>query len=574
MKMTEVINRPIAPILEDYELQAKALVETKLRRANMLCESIVKDLSIEQKTIVENIYKELYPLIEAALTVDQINQLFQSIEQSAQASGSNRTLLGKGVDVVSKANEIINKIGGWLQNTAPVKYADQKFDSLVDNISKKFPNSSIINGLRGLGYIMKDNPGKSAAIIGVLTAIAALTTGPTGAAIAGSILKGATELIKGEQLSTAAGRSIKAGAVGWLAGKSFALIGDALEKGVQIVADKIYPKTFRFNMKFLADEVGYSNQNSNVAINVLGTQPDVTKLNSFWQQAVTAWERQNYAQAQQYFQQAQTLAARMATLDYLNQLGVAADQRQALINAGKNAVTLIQGLGSAAAQGATTASTGTQLREEEIDKLFQVIIIEQTIIDKLKSGASKAVQYVAQKGQNITNKVTADKLMQLWKKAKSPTDSFAIANILQNAGIKPEVVSQVYKQLNLGPISSPGSQAFGQMVSQISDQPPATSGQKAFGQMASQLTMPSDTASTSTSSGSTVPTPTTSREKLKAQYPNVTDQKMASSVMGVANMIKDTKLLQAIIVQLANKAGLEQTIELLMDRLPSSKGAK
>ena len=53
-----------------------------------------------------------FKLKEAALTADQIQQIFQSVEQGATDAGSNRTLLGKGKDAtvaVKKAyDDLVN----------------------------------------------------------------------------------------------------------------------------------------------------------------------------------------------------------------------------------------------------------------------------------------------------------------------------------------------------------------------------------------------------------------------------------------------------------------------------------
>ena len=42
-----------------------------------------------------------YAIKEAALTADQIQQIFQNVEQGATAAGGNRTLLGKGKDAAA-----------------------------------------------------------------------------------------------------------------------------------------------------------------------------------------------------------------------------------------------------------------------------------------------------------------------------------------------------------------------------------------------------------------------------------------------------------------------------------------
>ena len=67
---------------------------------------------------------------EAQLSTAQINALFGAVEQNATASGSNRTAVGKGKDVVDAVNNIINQTGRWIQNTTPVQGFDAKFEQL------------------------------------------------------------------------------------------------------------------------------------------------------------------------------------------------------------------------------------------------------------------------------------------------------------------------------------------------------------------------------------------------------------------------------------------------------------
>jgi hypothetical protein len=95
-------------------------------------------------------------------------------------------MLGKAVDVPGQVNDVINKVGKYLQDTTPVKMADQKFEQLKAKVSEKFPK--LDTQLTGLGTWMKENPAKSAAIIGLLTVLASLAGGPVGGAIAGTVL--------------------------------------------------------------------------------------------------------------------------------------------------------------------------------------------------------------------------------------------------------------------------------------------------------------------------------------------------------------------------------------------------
>ena len=208
----------------DLKSKQATLVETHIKQSSLLLENACIGLTKKQKQIVEGIHTEFKPLIEASLTVDQIQGLFGNIEQTATAGGDNRTLVGKGKDTVAKVDDIINKAGKWVQDTTPVKGFDNKFEQLKTSVGKKFPE--LDKQLTSMGTWAKENPAKTATIIGVLTALASLAGGPVGGAIAGQVLRGTTELMKGEKLSTAVGKSAKTAAYGALAGAGLELLSD------------------------------------------------------------------------------------------------------------------------------------------------------------------------------------------------------------------------------------------------------------------------------------------------------------------------------------------------------------
>ena len=208
----------------DLKSKQATLVETHIKQSSLLLENACIGLTKKQKQIVEGIHTEFKPLIEASLTVDQIQGLFGNIEQTATAGGDNRTLVGKGKDTVAKVDDIINKAGKWVQDTTPVKGFDNKFEQLKTSVGKKFPE--LDKQLTSMGTWAKENPAKTATIIGVLTALASLAGGPVGGAIAGQVLRGTTELMKGEKLSTAVGKSAKTAAYGALAGAGLELLTD------------------------------------------------------------------------------------------------------------------------------------------------------------------------------------------------------------------------------------------------------------------------------------------------------------------------------------------------------------
>ena len=91
---------------------------------------------------------------------------------------------------------------------------------------------------------------------------------------------------------------------------------------------------------------------------------------------------------------------------------------------------------------------GIQLSKYQVFNILEAAIVYQTVInegllDKFKGAASKVGQYAATKGKNITTKITADKLMQAWKKAGSPTDSEQVKAVLKAAGVADQVIASV-----------------------------------------------------------------------------------------------------------------------------------
>jgi len=84
-----------------------------------------------------------------------------------------------------------------------------------------------------------------------------------------------------------------------------------------------------------------------------------------------------------------------------------------------------------------------------IDKVVEKQKLKEGITDTIKGAAGKAANWAATKGKNLTTKITADKLLQAWKKAGSPTDSEEVAKILQNAGVDPAVISKAFSDMSL-----------------------------------------------------------------------------------------------------------------------------
>ena len=449
MKLTTILDNTL--LLEQHRASSRQILRESC-----------SGLTIEQRIVVEGIYNELRPLVEATLTAQQIQQLFGEVEKQATAGGDNRTMLGMGVDAGKKVNDTINNVGKWLQNTKPVQAFDQKFEQLKAKVGAKFPQ--LEKQLTAMGTWAKENPGKTAAIIGVLTTLASVAGGPVGGALAGQILKGTTELLKGEKLSTAIGKGAKAAALGWLTGKAVDFIGKALSDPILAQAKEMGNDIVTSNYTRTIDEIGgkFGDRFGTFSTGELfGRAADVKDINDVYAAGVDAWKAGDYLRADSMFKSAAELTDTLSNPEYVNAIADTLDKAQ-MMTAGAEEMKKFFGAMSTVAQGAATGASGAAgatgdkkesyyiqtrpLSEGQVYMMFnRVEHLSEGPMDMLKKGA----EWVSKKAGNLTTKVTADKLNSAWKKAGSPMESDAVAEILKAQGVDINVVSQVFKSMKL-----------------------------------------------------------------------------------------------------------------------------
>jgi hypothetical protein len=108
------------------------------------------------------------------------------------------------------------------------------------------------------------------------------------------------------------------------------------------------------------------------------------------------------------------------------------------------------------------------LSESQIATLFTLIQIKnrqfnEGMWDNIKNKAATV-------GKNLTTKVTADKLNSAWTKAGSPTDSEAVAQVIQGAGVDPAVVSKAYTDMGIeAPAAKPAPAADAAKPDELAD---------------------------------------------------------------------------------------------------------
>lgn len=440
-------------------MRIATLMESHLHESRKILRESCDGLTDQQQTIVEGIYNSLLPLIEASLEPQQIQQLFGEIEKTVTAGGDNRTGLGLGIDVAKEANKAINNLGKLLQDTAPVKMFDQKFEQLKGKVSTKFP--ALAKQLTSMGEWAKANPGKTAAIIGVLTTLAAVAGGPAGGAIAGQILKGAAELLKGEKLSTAIGKGAKAAAFGWLTGKAVDFIGSALTDPMMAQANDMGSDIVTANYNRTIDEIGgkFGDRIGTFSSGELyGRAADVKDVTDVYGAGVDAWKAGDYLRADSMFKSAADMTDALSNPEYIDAITATVDQAQMMQASAKEMKRFFSAMAEVS-QGAATAATGNSknktesvyrqtrpLSEGQVYMMFnRVAMLSEGPMDLLKKGAD----FIGKKVGNMTTKVTADKLNSAWKAAGAPTDSEELKQFLTGQGVDAGTVDSVYQTLKI-----------------------------------------------------------------------------------------------------------------------------
>ena len=447
------------------------LVEQHMQRSKKILRESCDGLTHDQRRIVEGVYNEFVPLIEATITADQIKGIFKNVEQAAITGGDNRTLAGLGVDGVKQVNATINNVGKWLQNTTPVKMADQKFEKLKNDINTKFPDSKLLDGISNLGIWMKENPGKSAAVIGVLTALASLAGGPIGGAIAGQVLRGAAELIKGEKLSTAIGKGVKTAAFGFLSGKAFEMLGDWMagfrEQSIPFGSGDAGLENISWDAAKTMRSPGMEWTETTQGFNALVKPEEASAI-----RAAMNLIKGGGDGAVEGFDQLKMVADIVRSKDYMADMQGMVDGAW---KAAKDNDSLLQFINTAkqglqaGAQGAVAASTGSEkkesyyvqtrpLSEGQVYLLLKKISTTEQLnegpMDWIKKGAAAVGKGISRVGQNITNKVTYEKLLAGWKLDGSPTDSEELKKFLTSMEISDDIVNKVYTDMKLDTASS------------------------------------------------------------------------------------------------------------------------
>jgi hypothetical protein len=178
-----------------------------------------------------------FKLKVAALTADQIQQIFQSVEQGATDAGSNRTLLGKGKDATMAVNKAWEDLKTKVQDSGPIKNVDNAYDSAVAKIEAGLggPDNMLSKVIMRYRKFAKEHPIAQSLIYGALIAAAGISGAGLGGAAVLGLFKLVDKLLQGEKFSSAAYAGAKTGAMAYGASK----LGDLIKGKPDEIADKM-----------------------------------------------------------------------------------------------------------------------------------------------------------------------------------------------------------------------------------------------------------------------------------------------------------------------------------------------
>jgi hypothetical protein len=328
-----------------------------------------------------------YAIKEAALTADQIQQLFTSIEQGATAGGSNRTLLGKGKDVAGAVKTAYDDLVSKVQNSGPVKNIDAKYDQAAEKLKQATGgDAGVMKYVEKYRKFAKERPIAQGLIYAALIAAAGISGVGIGGAAALGLLKMTDKLLQGEKFSTAIGKGVATGALAYGASQ----LAD-LFKGSDAVAGRV---------QGLSDE-------QIAALKQAGSEGNkmIVKNGSLWIDGASG----------------PTMLSPPAGSSAEEMLKIA---RSGLKSTAENIQT-----------------NSKKLSEGQVYLVFNRICatqIDEGVFDKIKTF-----------GKNLTTKVTADKLNSAWQKAGSPMDSNELSAFLKAQGVGDDVIASTYAALKI-----------------------------------------------------------------------------------------------------------------------------
>ena len=158
-------------------------------------------------------------LAERAMSEKEILDLFAAIEAGANATGQNRTALGKGKDAVAgaytSAKDAINGVLSSIAKSTPVAGVDAAYNDATGALRNAVGNDSkVMNAIKKYRLLAKEYPKTQLFVKTALIALAGMATGGAGLPAIAGLTAAIDSAIRGEKLSSIIGKGTGAGLMG------------------------------------------------------------------------------------------------------------------------------------------------------------------------------------------------------------------------------------------------------------------------------------------------------------------------------------------------------------------------
>jgi hypothetical protein len=356
-------------------------------------------------------------LKEAALTKDQIQQLFRDIETNQSASGDNRSAIGQVKDAAGAVRDAYNKFKDKIYDSTPMKDFAAKYDQAAEKLKQATGGDD-----GAMKYVEKyrafatKHPIVQSFVYGALIAAIGISGAGAGGAAALGVLKAADKLLQGQDVRSAIYQGAKTGAIAYGVSK----LGDLVRSGDQ----------------------------TSTKVDAAGSAADLSKP-----------------------------AYQNAIRQIQDDPSVSAEYKKAFIKSLKDEVgyfpssdpaTIQANIESAreTAQDVVAGMTDSVYRQERPLSEGQVYLLLRTISqqeqltegpvwDKVKGAVAKGAKAV---GHQLTTKNTYEKLYASWKIEGSPTDSEQLKTFLKGQGVSPAAIEKTFADMKIG--NKPTSQSL------------------------------------------------------------------------------------------------------------------
>jgi len=181
-------------------------------------------------------------LVERKMSEKEILDLFAAVETGANATGQNRTALGKGKDAVAgaytSAKEAISGVLDSIQKSTPVAGVDAAYNDATGALRDAVgTNSKVMDAIKKYRLLAKEYPKTQLFVKTALIALTGLATGGAGLPAIAGLTMAVDAAIKGEKLSSIIGKGAGAALMAYGAQEVQAMLSGGAAPVDAIAAD-------------------------------------------------------------------------------------------------------------------------------------------------------------------------------------------------------------------------------------------------------------------------------------------------------------------------------------------------